>query len=85
MPRKLQPMPDDCALIQARLIRPGDRVRFRMQSADYTVEEVETDSVGHIRHHFNDGTGSASYYGGEILYITRRAGNGHKDCAAGEG
>ena len=74
MPRKHQPMPDDCALIQARLIRPGDRVRFRVSSADYTVQEVETDRIGHIRHRFNDGTGSASYHPGEFLYITRQPG-----------
>ena len=67
-------MPADCVLISAHLVKPGDTVRFRMPGADYTVEEVETDSIGHIRHRFNDGTGTAGYHPGELLWITRRAG-----------
>jgi hypothetical protein len=84
MPRKYEPMPTDCALIQARLIQPGDRVRFRMSSADYTVQDVDTDCIGNVRHRFGDGTASASYCPGELLWITRRNGNGHENCT-GEG
>ena len=69
----MKDMPPDCCLIQARLIRPGDRVRFRMASADYTVEEVDTDSIGHIRHRTDNDTKSCAYHPGELLWITRRS------------
>ena len=65
-------MPPDAVLIRADLIKVGDRVRFRMSSADYTVEEVETDSIGHVRHHIGNNTSSCSYHPGELLWITRR-------------
>jgi hypothetical protein len=67
-------MPADACLIGANLIRVGDRVRFRMPSADYTVEDVDRDSIGNVRHRFKNGTGTASYHPGELLWITRRAG-----------
>jgi hypothetical protein len=70
---KLQPMPDDCVLIQAKLIRPGDRVRFAASFADYTVDAVEETAIGHIRHRMNGDTASCTYHPGELLYITRRA------------
>ena len=40
---KRKDMPDDCCVIQAKMVRVGDRVRFRMTSADYTVEQSEVD------------------------------------------
>lgn len=67
-----QDMPADCVLIQAKLVKEGDRVRFRMPSADYTVEEVDTDSIGHVRHTADDGARTCSYHPGELLWITRR-------------
>jgi hypothetical protein len=67
-----QDMPPDTVLISAHLVRVGDRVRFRMPSADYTVEETEVDNIGHIRHTANDGTLTAGYHPGELLWITRR-------------
>ena len=66
-------MPPDVVLIRADLIRVGDRVRFRMSSADYTVEEVETDGIGHVRHRTGNGTRTCGYHPGELLWITRRA------------
>lgn len=72
MSRRKSDMPADCCLIQAALIRVGDRVRFRMESASYTVEEVETDSIGHIRHRTDNDTRTCSYHPGELLWITRR-------------
>ena len=66
-------MPPDVVLIRADLIRVGDRVRFRMSSADYTVEEVETDGIGHVRHRTDNGTRTCGYHPGEVLWITRRA------------
>ena len=68
-------MPPDTCLISAHLVRPGDRVRFRMPSADYTVESVEIDNIGHVRHHTNDGTATCAYHPGEFLWIDRRPTN----------
>lgn len=67
------PLPFDVTLIRAELIRVGDRVRFRMSSADYTVEEVEADSIGNVRHRTDNGTRTCGYRPGELLWITRRA------------
>lgn len=66
-------MPANVCLIKAKFIRVGDRVRFRMPSADYTVEKVETDSIGNVKHRFNDDTATNSYHPGEMLWVTRRA------------
>lgn len=71
-------MPPDCSLIAAQLIRPGDRVRFRMPSVDYTVTEVERCEVG-VRHRHGDGLQTCAYHPNELLWITRRA-----DPAGGE-
>lgn len=65
-------MPDDCSLIQAKCIKVGDVVRFRASFADYTVEDVETDAIGHIKHTTEDGARTCSYHPGELLWITRR-------------
>ena len=65
-------MPEDCCLIQAQLTRVGDRVRFRQPSYDYTVESVETDRIGHIRHRHGDGLTTCGYHPGELLWIARR-------------
>lgn len=69
-------MPPDACLIQARLVRVGDEVRFRMPSANYTVEDVETDSIGHIRHRTDNGARTCGYHPGELLWITRRSRGG---------
>jgi hypothetical protein len=58
-----------CALVPARLAREGDRVVFRMRSASYTIEEIETDSIGHIRHRTDDGARTCSYHPGELLWV----------------
>lgn len=65
-------MPADCVLIQAKLIREGDTVRFRNPNYDYTVEVAELDRRGHVRHRYKDDTGYSSYHPGELLWITRR-------------
>lgn len=69
-------MPEDVCLIQAGLLRAGDEVRFRMPSANYTVEDVETDQIGHVRVHFNNRTASNAFHPGEWLWITRRSDRG---------
>lgn len=46
----MRTMPNDCCLIQVKLIKPGDRVRFYMTGTDYTASEVEIDNIGHIKH-----------------------------------
>lgn len=68
----MRTMPNDCCLIQAKLIKPGDRVRFYMTSTDYTVSEVEIDDIGHIKHRTERGVSTCSYHPGELLWITRR-------------
>jgi hypothetical protein len=70
--KSITTMPADCCLIQAQLTRAGDRVRFRVPMIDYTIEEVDTDSIGNIRHRANNSTTTCSYHPGEFLWITRR-------------
>ena len=65
-------MPADVVIMSAELIKAGDRVRFRNPSADYTVEEVEIDNIGHIRHRFNNGLSTCSYHPAERFWITDR-------------
>lgn len=66
-------MPSDAVLIRADLIKVGDRVRFRMPSVDYTVEAVEIDGIGNVRHRAGKpATMTCSYRPGELLWITRR-------------
>lgn len=60
-----------CVLVPARLTREGDRVVFRMRSASYTIEEIETDSIGYIRHRTDDGARTCSYHPGELLWVNR--------------
>ena len=67
-----QTMPDDCTLVRADQTREGDTVRFAMPSAGYTVEELDTDALGRIRHRAKGGTVVCSYLPGESLWITRR-------------
>ena len=65
-------MPEDCALIQAKLVKEGDRVRFRTPAYDYTVESVEVNNVGNFVHHFDNGMAYSCYQPEELLWITRR-------------
>jgi len=65
-------MPDDCTLVRADQTREGDTVRFSMDSTSYTVEDLDTDALGRIRHRANGGTVTCSYLPGEFLWITRR-------------
>ena len=58
---------DNCAIIQAKNVKVGDRVKFRMSSADYTVEEVEITNIGMVRHQHD--SGSSTYWPNELLYI----------------
>ncbi len=58
-------------LVAASYVRVGETVRFRASFADYTVEEISTDSLGRVRHHFGDGSGSSSYMDGELLWVDR--------------
>lgn len=69
-------LPSDCCLIPAELIKPGDRVRFPNPRSDYTVEVAERDNIGHVRHRANNGTMTCGYHPAELLWITRRTGNG---------
>lgn len=65
-------IPPGCRLMAARLVVPGDRVRFEMPGADYTVEAVEfDDSNGRVTHRFNDDTASSGYHPGELLWVER--------------
>ena len=72
-PRPPVPMAPEpgCVLMSARLTREGDRVVFRMRSASYTIEEIETDSLGYIRHRTEDGARTCSYHPGELLWVHR--------------
>jgi hypothetical protein len=67
-----QTMPDDCTLVRADQTREGDTVRFSLDSTSYTVEELDTDAQGRIRHRANCGTLTCIYMPGESLWITRR-------------
>ena len=76
-------MPPDAVLIRADLIKVGDRVRFRMPSVDYTVEAVDIDSIGNVRHRADKpATMTCSYRPGELLWITRRADRGTRQGGA---
>ena len=58
-------------LMAASLVKAGDEVCFRWPGANYIVDEVETDSIGHVRHRMNDCTASCSYHPGELLWVKR--------------
>ena len=58
-------------LVRVESIRPGDTVHFRARFADYTVEEVSTDTLGRPCHGHGDGSATSSYDPGESLWITR--------------
>ena len=60
---------ENCRIVYARDVREGDTVCFRMPSANYTVESIETDNLGNVRHRFNDDTASSSYHPKELLYV----------------
>lgn len=61
------------ALKQAKLLREGDTIVFEAGPRfDIIVEEVETDSIGHIRVRHDNNTGSSSYHPGELLWVIRR-------------
>lgn len=49
----------------------GARVLFSNSAFDYTVEDVETDSIGHVRHRADNDTRSMSYAPDEHLWIER--------------
>jgi hypothetical protein len=52
-------------------VRVGDRVIFHRGAGafDYTVEAVETDSIGHVRHRANDDTRTMSYAPDDSVYV----------------
>jgi hypothetical protein len=60
-------------LVRADQTQEGDEIWFLMPSAAYVVEELDTDSLGRVRHHAKDGTITCSYQPGEWLYVTRRS------------
>lgn len=64
-------MPENSAIIQAKLTKVGDRIKFLNPRFDYTVEEVDIDSIGNIRHRAHDGTLTSSYQPNELLYIEK--------------
>lgn len=55
-------------LKKAEDVKPGDVVVFQ-NGYRYTVEEVEPDRIGGIRHRFNNGTGSNCWQLGELCRI----------------
>jgi len=58
------------ALVNAQDVRPGETVVFEYwPNANYTVDEVDTDSLGRVRHHHGDWTGSSCYEQGELLWV----------------
>jgi len=67
-----QTMPADSLLVRADQTREGDTVRFAMPSAGYTVEELDTDAQGRIRHRAKGGTVTCSYMPGESIWIAPR-------------
>jgi len=62
-------IPDNAVLRKAKNIKVGDRVCFNWEENNYVVESIETDSLGQVRHRFNDDTGSSSYHPGTFLYV----------------
>jgi hypothetical protein len=65
---------DACELRGGKLtpvtkIRVGARVIFTNPAFDYTVESVETDSIGWVRHRADRDTRSMSYEPSEFLYV----------------
>ena len=62
----------DYDLRYARNTRVGDEIVFDMASANYVVEEVDTDSIGQIRHRFNNDSASACYHPGQLLRVRRK-------------
>lgn len=63
----------DYNLVPARNTRAGDEIMFDMASANYVVEEVDTDPIGQTRHRFNDDSASACYHPGQLLRVRRTA------------
>lgn len=64
-------MVKSCNLRRAYSIKPGEKVCFESEGANYVVESVEDTPIGMIRHSFRDDTGSASYWPGEWLYVSK--------------
>lgn len=56
-------------LTPAARTKVGDRIVFQASFANYTVEEISTDSLGQVRHLHGDGTASSSYHPGELLRV----------------
>ena len=63
---------DTCIMVQAKDVVVGDTVRFRASFADYMVEDIETDSIGQVRHRAGNDTRTCSYHPGEYLWVDKR-------------
>ena len=59
----------DYRLVQARDTREGDEILFQAAFANYTVEDIDTDPIGNVRHRHGDGSASSSYHPGELLRV----------------
>ena len=57
---KRKDMPDDCCVIQAKMVRVGDRVRFRMTSVD--IDHSESDRIA-LETHGIEGLKKLGYFG----------------------
>ena len=55
-------------LRKAEEVQPGDVVVFN-NGFRYTVESVEDDRIGGVRHRFNDDTGSNCWQRGELCSV----------------
>jgi hypothetical protein len=64
------PLPG-AVLMRAEQTEAGDLVCFHWKGANYRVEEIETDSLGRVRHRTADNTHTCSYHPGELLWVAR--------------
>lgn len=62
----------NAVLIQASLVRIGDRVRFKNPRCDFTVQDINANEAG-IRFLFNHNSASNLFGHGEMVWIERRA------------
>ncbi len=54
-------------LRHASRVQVGDKVCFKLDSANYVVTEIETTKIGMVRHHH--AMGSNAYWPHELVYV----------------
>lgn len=71
MPSREDPTAPAYRLVRAETVLPGDVVMFE-NGYRYTVEAVEEDRIGGIRHRFGNDTGSNGWQRGELCRVAPR-------------